>query len=200
MSVHLPAHHQAARLPVGRALFVLPTAVVVTGGIWWWMTAGAPAADRTFVAWYGGVAAVVVCAAVTVAAYCVQAVRRLRGHAAALEADHVRLADDTLPAVVRRVRDGASVDTALAEVPGSVDGVHRRLLGTVAQEIGRGERMRAATMAACANAPAGFRRWPRACSPTCGRWRAVTAKRCSGTCSGWTTAPRRRAGWPTASP
>ncbi|MEV5720462.1 ATP-binding protein [Amycolatopsis mediterranei] len=152
MSVQLPARHQAARPPVGRALFVLPAAIVVTGGVWWWMTAGASAADRTFVAWYGGVAAAVVCAAVTVAAYCVQAVRHLRGHAAALDAEVARLADDTLPAVVRRVRDGASADTALAEVPGSVDGAHRRLLDTVAQEIGRGERMRAATMAACANA------------------------------------------------
>ncbi|MER6792101.1 sensor histidine kinase [Amycolatopsis mediterranei] len=152
MSVQLPAHHQAARPPVGRAVFVLPAAIVVTGGVWWWMTAGAPAADRTFVAWYGGVAAAVVCAAVTVAAYCVQAVRHLRGHAAALDAEVARLADDTLPAVIRRVREGASADTAIAEVPGAVDGAHRRLLDTVAQEIGRGERMRAATMAACANA------------------------------------------------
>ncbi|AEK39942.1 two-component system histidine kinase [Amycolatopsis mediterranei S699] len=137
---------------MGRAVFVLPAAIVVTGGVWWWMTAGAPAADRTFVAWYGGVAAAVVCAAVTVAAYCVQAVRHLRGHAAALDAEVARLADDTLPAVIRRVREGASADTAIAEVPGAVDGAHRRLLDTVAQEIGRGERMRAATMAACANA------------------------------------------------
>ncbi|MEO6088451.1 MAG: ATP-binding protein [Umezawaea sp.] len=152
MSVHSPAHSQAGRLPVGRALFVLPAAVVVTGGVWWWMTAGVPAAERTFVAWYGGIAAVVVCAAVTVAAYCLQATRHLRGRIAVLDAEVVQLADDTLPAVVRRVRDGASADTALAEVPSSVEGARRRLLGTIAEEISRGERMRAATMAACANA------------------------------------------------
>ena len=125
---------------------------VVTGGAWWWLTAGAPAADRTFVAWYGGVAAAVVCAAVTIAAYCAQSAHRLRGRIAVVDAEVARLADDTLTAVVRRIRDGASVDTVLAEVPASVDGTHRRLLGTIAQEIGRGERMRAATMAACANA------------------------------------------------
>ncbi|MEV6872896.1 ATP-binding protein [Amycolatopsis sp. NPDC051128] len=152
MSVHLPAHRQAERLPVGRALFVLPAAIVVTGGVWWWMTAGVPAAERTFVAWYGGVAAAVVCAAVTVAAYCAQAARHSRGRIAVLDAEAARLADDTLPTVVQRVRDGASVDTVLAELPSSVDGARRRLLGTVAQEISRGERMRAATMAACANA------------------------------------------------
>ncbi len=152
MSVHLPAHNQAARLPVGRALFVLPAAILITGGVWWWMTAGVPAADRTFVAWYGGVAAAVVCAAVTVAAYCAQAARHFRGRLAVLDAEAAQLADDTLPAVVGRVRDGASADTALAEVPASVDGAHRRVLETIAQEISRGERMRAATMAACANA------------------------------------------------
>jgi len=152
MSVHLPARSQAARLPMGRALFVLPAAIVVTGGVWWWMTAGVPAAERTFVAWYGGVAAAVVCAAVTVAAYCARAARHFRGRIAVLDAEVARLADDTLPTVVQRVRDGASADTALAELPSSVDGAHRRLLGTIAQEISRGERMRAATMAACANA------------------------------------------------
>ncbi|MGW3959812.1 sensor histidine kinase [Amycolatopsis sp. NPDC005003] len=152
MSVQLPAHDRAARLPVGRASFVLAVAVVLTGGAWWWVTAAVSAADRTVVAWSGAVAAVVVCAAVTGLAYCAQAARHFRARTAVLDAEVARLADDTLPAVVRRVRDGASADTALAEVPDSVGGAHRRLLETVAQEIGRGERMRAATMAACANA------------------------------------------------
>src|SRR4051794_38796067 len=114
MSVHLPAR------------YVLPAAAVVTGGLWWWMTAGVSGADRTVVAWYGGVAAAVVCAAVTVAAYCAQTARHHRSRIAALDAQVARLADETLPAVVRRVRDGASVDTALAGVPDSVDGAHRR--------------------------------------------------------------------------
>ncbi|KDN21961.1 histidine kinase [Amycolatopsis rifamycinica] len=132
--------------------YVLPIAVVVTGAAWWWTTAGVSGADRVLVAWSGGVAAAVVCAAVTVAAYCAQVTRDQRSRVAALDAEVTRLAEDTLPAVVRRVRDGASVDTALAEVPSSVDGARRRLLETIAREIGRSERMRAATMAACANA------------------------------------------------
>ncbi|EOD59263.1 two-component system histidine kinase [Amycolatopsis vancoresmycina DSM 44592] len=134
------------------ARYVLPVAIVVTGGAWWWLTAGVPAADRTPVAWYGAVAAAVVCAAVTALAYYAQTARRFRDRIAVVDAEAVRLAGETLPAVVRRVRDGASAETALAEVPDSVGGAHRRLLETVAQEIGRSERMRAATMAACANA------------------------------------------------
>ncbi|MGV9360749.1 sensor histidine kinase [Amycolatopsis sp. NPDC003731] len=140
MSVQLPAR------------YVLPVAVVVTGAGWWWLTTEASGADRTLVAWYGGVTAAVVCAAVTLAAHFAQVARRYRGRIEALDAQAVRLADDTVPALVQRVRDGASADTALAKVPDSVAGAHRRLLDTVAQEISRGERMRAATMAACANA------------------------------------------------
>ncbi|MGW4060579.1 ATP-binding protein [Amycolatopsis sp. NPDC004747] len=137
---------------MGRALFVLPVAIVLTGGACWWLAAGVSAADRTVVAWSGAVAAAVVCAAVTGLAYCAQLARHFRDRIAVVDAEAARLADETLPAVVRRVRDGASADTALAEVPASVGGAHRRLLETVAREIGRGERMRAATMAACANA------------------------------------------------
>ncbi|OXM60921.1 ATP-binding protein [Amycolatopsis vastitatis] len=133
-------------------MFALPAAIVVTGGVLWWITAAAPAAGRTFVAWSGGAAAVLVCAAVTVAVYFAQAARHFQGRAAVLDGQVAQLADETLPAVVERVRGGASADTALAEVPQSVDGAGRRLLSAVAQEISRGERMRAATMAACANA------------------------------------------------
>ncbi|MFD0278550.1 sensor histidine kinase [Kitasatospora sp. NPDC127111] len=60
-----------------------------------------------------------------------------------------RLADEVLPGVVRKLRDGASVDSALA--------AHRKhpqyaLLRAVAEEVGRGERLRAAALAVCATA------------------------------------------------
>lgn len=150
-----------------------------------------------------------------------RAVRRLRSRVADLETrlagahmqiqtQNIRaaqLADQILPAVVKRLRDGASPDAALADVA-EADGVieagglrtagatdagiaapagaagatgiareagvaghgdvaagsgigdgdretretHRRILWTLATEIGRGERMRAAAMSACANA------------------------------------------------
>ncbi|MFC9329303.1 sensor histidine kinase [Kitasatospora sp. NPDC057015] len=60
-----------------------------------------------------------------------------------------KLTDEILPAVVERLRTGASVDTALAE--------HRRhpqiaVLRTLAEQVGRGERERAAALAVCATA------------------------------------------------
>ncbi|MFE6870517.1 sensor histidine kinase, partial [Kitasatospora sp. NPDC057692] len=60
-----------------------------------------------------------------------------------------RLADEVLPEVAKRLRTGATVDSALA--------AHREhpqhaLLRAVAEEIGRGERLRAAALAVCATA------------------------------------------------
>jgi signal transduction histidine kinase len=137
---------------MGRALFVLPAAVVITGGACLWAVAEAPAEGRSFMAACVGAAAVLLSVAVTVAAYGAQTARHLRGRMAVMEADAARLADDTLPALVKRLRDGASVDTALAEVPRPADRTQQRILWTLAQEVGRGDRMRAAAMSACANA------------------------------------------------
>ncbi|MFD9062080.1 sensor histidine kinase [Kitasatospora purpeofusca] len=60
-----------------------------------------------------------------------------------------RIADEVLPVLVKRLRSGATVDAALAphrEHP------QRPLLRAVAEEIGRGERLRAAALAVCATA------------------------------------------------
>ncbi|MQS14263.1 ATP-binding protein [Streptomyces kaniharaensis] len=60
-----------------------------------------------------------------------------------------RLADDVLPEVVKKLRGGATVDSALA-----AHRTHpqRALLRAVAEEVGRGERLRAAALAVCATA------------------------------------------------
>ncbi|GAA4229243.1 hypothetical protein GCM10023075_36350 [Streptosporangium album] len=102
--------------------------------------------------WYLGTAAVLLCVAVAVAAYGVQRARHLRDRLTAMDAGLARLADDTLPALVGRLRDGASADTALAEIPKPAERTHQRILWTLAQEVGKGDRMRAAAMSACANA------------------------------------------------
>ncbi|CAN3983115.1 ATP-binding protein [Kitasatospora purpeofusca] len=60
-----------------------------------------------------------------------------------------RLADEVLPALVKRLRSGATVDAALAP---HRDHPQRPLLRAVAEEIGRGERLRAAALAVCATA------------------------------------------------
>ncbi len=60
-----------------------------------------------------------------------------------------RLADEVLPEVVKRLRSGATVDAALAA---HRDHPQRALLRAVAEEVGRGERLRAAALAVCATA------------------------------------------------
>ncbi|GAB3987113.1 ATP-binding protein [Actinoallomurus acanthiterrae] len=152
MSAHVPTHQRAERPPMDRALLVLLAAVIVTGGGCLVATASVPAADRAVVAAYTGVAALVICAALTLAAYGLQTARMLRDRMAVMESDLGRLSDQTLPAVVKRLRDGASTDTAMSAVEQPGDAIHRRILRTLVDEVGRGERMRAAAMTACANA------------------------------------------------
>ncbi|MER5354091.1 ATP-binding protein [Kitasatospora sp. NPDC002551] len=77
---------------------------------------------------------------------------RARAEAEAERAERAaldRLADEVLPELVKRLRGGATVDGALAahrEHP------QRALLRAVAEEIGRGEKLRAAALAVCATA------------------------------------------------
>ncbi|MFE6750523.1 sensor histidine kinase [Kitasatospora purpeofusca] len=60
-----------------------------------------------------------------------------------------RIAEEVLPVLVKRLRNGATVDAALAA---HRDHPQRPLLRAVAEEIGRGERLRAAALAVCATA------------------------------------------------
>ncbi|MET8758924.1 ATP-binding protein [Lentzea sp. NPDC004782] len=152
MAAQTSVSRQAPRSPIGRALLTLPAAVVVIGGVCLWATARTPAADDPFVVAFSVTAAVLLCIAVAVVAYTAQAAAQLRVQVARMHADAARLNDDTLSAVVKRLRDGESVETVLAEVPQPADAVHQRIVRTLAHEIGRSERRRTAAMSACANA------------------------------------------------
>ncbi|MEU4225640.1 ATP-binding protein [Nonomuraea sp. NPDC026600] len=127
-------------------------AAIVAGTACVWAVAEAPVEGRTLMAWCLGIAAVLLCAAISFGLYGRQQTQQLRDRLQAMDADIAQLADQTLPALVKRLRDGASVDTALAEVHRPVDLAQQRILWTLAQEVGRGDRMRAAAMSACANA------------------------------------------------
>jgi len=133
-------------------LLTLATTALITGVGCLWATVAAPAGGRTLVATCLGAAAVLLCAAAATAAYRAEEVRDLRDRMTAMDESVARLADETLPAVVKRLRDGASPDTALAGVPQPAESPQRRILWAVAREVGHGERTRAATMSACANA------------------------------------------------
>lgn len=118
-----------------------------------------PQSMRPEVAWGSGAAACALWAAVTVAAYQLLTARRLRvalaeqrATAVAVHTDAMRFAEVTVPAVVDKLRDGASADAALASVVTGEDAAQRRVLSTLATEVHRSEGMRAAAMSACANA------------------------------------------------
>lgn len=147
-----PQRRQVRRPPVGRALLVLLVTGVLTGGACWGAALSAPSGMRPLIGWSGGVAAGLLTIAAALAVYGLQAARHYRRKLTAMDTDARALADETLPALVTRMRDGASADTALADAAQPDAEVHQRLLDLLTREIGQGERMRAASMAACANA------------------------------------------------
>lgn len=152
MSVRIPIRRQAELPPVGQAFLVMLGALTITGAIWLWAVAMAPADGRALLAWSLGVIALLLCVAVAFAAYSMLQGRLLRDRLAGADGEIARLADHTLPALVYRLREGASAETALAEISQPPGLAQQRIMWMLAQEIGKGERMRAATMSACANA------------------------------------------------
>ncbi|MBL1096131.1 ATP-binding protein [Streptomyces coffeae] len=159
MSAHISSHPYKGPSLTRQALIVPLLAAVVAGGAGLWVTAEVPPADRTAVAVFSGAAAVLLAATLVVAAFRSRSISRLQDRittlereAAAKELEASRLADETIPAAVKRLRDGGSADTVLTQVTRPVSAAHQRLLRVLVQEIGTGERMRASAMAACANA------------------------------------------------
>ncbi|NJQ16693.1 ATP-binding protein, partial [Streptomyces bohaiensis] len=81
-----------------------------------------------------------------------RATARARAALARHEEASAVLAEQVLPALLERLRDGDSAETALAACPSPDDASHRSVLRQVAEEVGRAEAARAATTAAGANA------------------------------------------------
>jgi signal transduction histidine kinase len=146
------ARRTTERAPLRPVLLALLISVSVTGVAWLGAVYAAPESFEGEMAWGAGIAAVAGCAAVVTAAVGVVRARWLRARLRAAEADAARFAGETVPALVARLREGASAPTALAAAEEPADPAHQQLLRTVAEEIGRGETARAAAMAACANA------------------------------------------------
>lgn len=142
----------------GTALALL-IAVLVTGPACLLAVYAAPQSIRAGVAWGSGSAAVLLSVAVALATRGILVSRGLRavirqqgGDADAERAVAAHFADVIVPILVERLRSGASAQTALAAVPTVANSTHQRVLHSLANEVHRGEGMRAAAMAACANA------------------------------------------------
>ncbi|WP_078917030.1 sensor histidine kinase [Streptomyces sp. NRRL S-813] len=156
MTVHTDAASPRAERPSPRrTLRVLLTTVVVAAAVVVWATASAPASFRTPLAIGAGAAALALCAAVATAVHQREQAGRARrqAEAAATEAaaSARAFADETVPALLERVRGGSAWETALAAVPQPADPAHQRALRRLAEEFGRSENRRAAALAACAN-------------------------------------------------
>jgi signal transduction histidine kinase len=133
--------------------------VVVTGPACLLSVSAAPESVRTAVAWGSASAAVLLSIAAAMAVHGILTARGLREVIAQQKADAdteravaSHFADVVVPILVERLRSGASAQTALAAVPTVANPTHQRVLHSLANEVHRGEGMRAAAMAACANA------------------------------------------------
>lgn len=156
-----PGSGQPPRAPkagTGTALALL-IAVVVTGPACLLAVFAAPESVRPAVAWGSASAALLLSITVAMAVHGILTARGLRAVIARQKADAdteravaSHFADVVVPILVERLRSGASAQTALAAVPTVANPTHQRVLHSLANEVHRGEGMRAAAMAACANA------------------------------------------------
>ncbi|MFC6882621.1 MULTISPECIES: ATP-binding protein [Actinomadura] len=152
---HLPrAHGPLERSPLERALLAWVVAVTVVGAAWLGSVFAASPETKAFVAWAGGGAALVLCAAVAVAAYHAALARPLRarlaeaeGSAARLERQIGELADGPLPQAIRLVRQGALPEEALASLPRPSSPSLQRVLNGVVHEVASAERAAAEAQA-----------------------------------------------------
>jgi signal transduction histidine kinase len=142
----------------GAALALLICVVITAVGCLITVYTAAPT-HRLFVAWLSGIGAGLLCIAVTTATYGLLVTRRLRAVMAANAAEAERdrtlathFVDVTVPRLVERLRSGESAQTAMAAMPSVGHETLQRVLQALATEVHRGEGMRAAAMAACANA------------------------------------------------
>jgi signal transduction histidine kinase len=137
------------------AVLAFLTALVVTGAGCAWAVLAAPAAVRGPLAWGGGATAVVLVVAVTAAVYYAETLHRSRGliAAAGAEADEMKLgltqlAEETVPLLVRLLREGVPPEALAPEIPRPDSGTVRLLLGAVTHEVATAEQRASGALAA----------------------------------------------------
>src|SRR4051812_21914206 len=112
MSAHISSHPYKGPAVIRQALAVPLMVAVVAGGAGAWVTAEVPEAQRVLVAVFCALAAVALGATLAVAAHRSRTIGRLQSRIASLEAaaaqhsaEAARLADETIPAAVKGLRD-----------------------------------------------------------------------------------------------
>ena len=145
MSAEVTVPAREGRTPAQQALLAGLPALAVTGGAVLYGVLRAPVPDQVMLALTGGAVALALAAAVAVAAYYAGAARRSGEWLAQFDASGnslgqqvAVLTEQTLPAVVQRLRAGAPVPAVLAGVPRPADAGLDRLLQAVAHEVSAG--------------------------------------------------------------
>ncbi|TDV47869.1 sensor histidine kinase [Actinophytocola oryzae] len=133
-------------------LLYLLVAMAVTAGVTLWVTFQVDTEDRLVVASSAGALALGLCIALAFSTHRAIRAGRTTARLRRLETGLARLVDEVLPGAARRIRDGASADTVLAELGPEAADVPRGVLNAAVREVGVSERQRSAAMAACANA------------------------------------------------
>ncbi|MEV4074236.1 ATP-binding protein [Nonomuraea fuscirosea] len=152
MSASVRTRHRAAHPRLGDPLVVLAVTAAVTGAASLTAVLTAPDSSRGHLAWALGVAAVLVCAAITFAASHRRQIQQLRGRIAVGDAELTRLAAETLPETVQLIRTGMSAESVLAKLPRPANKAQQQILRSFVSEVSREGRVRAATTSACASA------------------------------------------------
>ncbi|SEP40538.1 sensor histidine kinase [Amycolatopsis saalfeldensis] len=166
MSELLPAHRAQPRRTAAPAALAVPATAVVVGALWVLVTLAVPGGVRVLVAIAGGVTWLLLCGAVFLATrgagrleQAEERVRRAEEEAQAAQAragladaDLAHLVDQTMPAVLARLREGATAATVFSSMPRPEQDAHERIVRMLVEEVAIGERRRAAATAACANA------------------------------------------------
>jgi signal transduction histidine kinase len=152
-----PAAADTRRVPsaIQHAVLVFLAALVATGAGCWWAVLAAPDSMRRPMAWAAAAAAVVLSAAVAGLVYYAETAYRTRRliSAAGAEADQLKrdlaeVAEVAVPALVRRLHEGASADAAMGAIPLPASNAVRYLLGQVAYEVSEAEQRAAAALTA----------------------------------------------------
>lgn len=162
MSAHAP---QRSRSPVQRALLCFAVAALILGGACVWLVAQISPAGRAAAGTGGMVAVAIAAAAIGVAAFYVtaarlarQRMRQVETSAELLEREVRWLAEDMLPALARRLHQGATVPDALATVAQPSHPVAQRLRQVFGQALETERRTRAEAVTACSAMDSELRR------------------------------------------
>ncbi|MDX3098556.1 ATP-binding protein [Streptomyces sp. ME01-24h] len=147
-----PARPREQRAPLAYLARALAVPLVVTVPVAVWTAAAAHGSLRAPVVSGAAAGILVLVVAVAVAAQERWRARRLAGQLDAVRSETERFADELLPAAVRRVTAGETVDRVLSAVREPLTAPQRRILTLVADRVGTSESRRAAAMAVGANA------------------------------------------------